>query len=172
MATAHQVVKIKDVVKEWQKPANLGQMVTRMTYPFEHEQIPDAHVTTMFDTFMQEMSLTSSTRTNYQTALMRFMGMFEAVDGSSVDYTNLLLNILRTELFETLQSLDILEPEFSWTSTIILALGHFANMQKLRFNMEGNRLASDLIEGIIDVYLRPWMRAANAAKKRRTRRRH
>ena len=105
MASAHQLLKIKDSVKDWRKHADWGQGPQRKYYPFEHEPIPDGELMESFDMFMQAMSLARATRSKYQKAMTRFMMMFEAIDGSPLDYMNLVLNIARSELFEILPSL-------------------------------------------------------------------
>ena len=164
MASAHQLLKIKDSVKDWRKHAGWGQGTQRKYYPFEHEPIPDAELMESFDMFMQAVSLAHATRSKYQKALTRFTMMFEAIDGSPLDYMNIVLNIARSELFEILPSLDILAPDCSWTMVIIFAVGYFANMQRLRFASEGNKLGADLIDAIIGAHLDPWRRAAATAQ--------
>lgn len=163
MASACQLLNIKESVKAWRKPADSGQGGRRQ-YPSEQEPIPDAELMASFDAFMQTRSLKPPTRIKYQIALTRFMMMFETVDGSPLDYMNIVLNIARSELFETLLSLDILAPDCSWAVAIILAVVHFSNMQKINFTTEGNTLGADLIDAIIGAYLEPWMQAANAAR--------
>ena len=61
-------------------------------------------------------------------------------------------------------SLDILAPDCSWTMAIIFAVRYFANMQRLRFACDGNKLGADLIDAIIGAHLDPWRRAAATAQ--------
>ena len=170
MATAQQVVKIKDMVKAWQKPADWGY-VTRRDYPFDYEPFPDPDLIFQFNAFMLAIPLAPVTRQKYETALMRFMMMFETNNGSPVDFPNLLLNIVRCELHQSLPELEIMTPEYSGSFIMSCALGHFAEMQKIRFAEEGNDLAMQMIDVIIELYLKPWNKSCLAAKTSSARRR-
>ena len=161
MATAQQVVKIKDMVKAWQKPADWAY-VTRRDYPFDYEPFPDTDLIFQFNAFMLAIQLAPRTRQGYETSLVRFMMMFETNNGSPVDFPNLLLNIVRCELFQSLPELDIMTPDYS--RNMSCAVGHFAEMQKLRFAEEGNDLAKQMIDAIIELYLKPWRKSCIAAK--------
>ena len=163
MATPQQVVKVKDMVKAWQRPADWDDGARRI-YPFEFGPITDPELIEEFNQFMVAVPLALSTRKKYETALTRFMMLFETTDGSPVDFSNLLLNILRCELFQTLPELDIMTPEYSNSIAMSVAVAHFAEMQKLRFAQEGNNLAMQMIDAIIKVHIEPWKKACICAR--------
>ena len=163
MATPQQVVKVKDMVKAWKKPAD-WDTVPRRIYPFECDPIPDPGLMEEFNIFMASIPLASNTRKKYATALTRFMMMFETLDGSPVDFPHLILNILRSELFQSLPELDIMTPEYSSSLAMSVAVAHFAEMQKLRFATEGNDLAMQMIDATIKVHLEPWRKSCIAAQ--------
>ena len=163
MATPQQVVKVKDMVKAWQKPAD-WERGTRRIYPFDYEPIPDPELMFEFNLYMLAIQLAPNSRKKYETALTQFMMMFETIDGSPVDFRNLVLNILRCELFQSIPELDIMTHGYSCAIAMIGAVTHFAKMQKLRFGEEGNDLAMQMIDVTINHYLDPWMKSCIDAK--------
>ena len=148
---------------DWKQPAAVAQATGRKIYPFEFEAIPDALLLGEFDKYMVAVKLARTTRKIYEQGLTRFMMMFETTDGSPVDFSNLVLNIARSDLFELLPALEIMSPAHSWAWRMVTAVSHFTTMQKLRFKAEANNLGADLADSIIGAYLEPWRKSLKAA---------
>jgi len=115
---APQALKLKDNFKDWKKPEGWDE-AKRNNFPFPDEEIPDEDLVSAFDAFMESNMLKEDSRKKYQTGLARFCMMFETTDGSPVDYKNILLNVCRSQLFDKVQSLEIMAPDYSCTMVIV-----------------------------------------------------
>ena len=111
---APQALKIKDKFKTWEKPPGWDD-AKRKDFPFDDEEIPDKDLVADFDAFMESNMLKEDTRKKHHLGLSRFSMLFETIDGSPLDYKNIVLNVSRSKLFDKVQALEIMAPDYSCT---------------------------------------------------------
>ena len=147
-----QALQIADAVKSWVKPANWDSK-QRNSFPFK---VTADFTDDSFQKFMQVRRLKADTRTIYMLAMSRVAFIVEPVDGSELDVPNIALNIFRSKLFEQLQDLPALAEAHSPTRQIVVALGHYSVMTKLRFQAAGDGNAAQMVDNLIEGVLVPW----------------
>ena len=111
---APQALKIKDKFKTWEKPDGWDD-AKRRGFPFDVEEIPDKDLVADFDAFMESNMLREKTRNKHHLGLSRFSMLFETTDESPLDYKNIVLNVSRSKLFDKVQALKIMAPDYSCT---------------------------------------------------------
>ena len=159
-----QTLKIVKDFNGWKQPTGWDEQLRR-NFPFEVKPIPDQELVKSFSLFMEVRQLKENSRQKYIFGLERFIMMLETVDGSPLDCKNILLNVARSKLYEQMQALDILKPDYSCTLATVQALGHFAVMTKLRLATEGDRNGADMVDVVMMGVLDPWTRVC--AQERR-----
>ena len=156
----YQALQIVAKYVEW-KPNKDYENKLRHDFPFQYNMI----LVKSFDRFMEVRRLKANTRTLYMHALSKVLNMVQPASEGELDYDNVLLGIFRSGLFPQLQELPILSTAYASTRHVVVALGHFAIMTKLRLQASGNMHDAHSIDQIIQDILKPWGKHCTAAQK-------
>ena len=157
---------VKDFA-EWTVPEEWRNK-HRNNFPFAVDTLHDED----FNKFMEVRNLKKESREKYMIGLARFLATVRPKDGSKLDRPNILVNIFKSGLFEQLQALPILSDSYSCTRSLVVALGHFAVMSKLRFQAAGDINAAQVVDQVIDGHLKPWSKRCAAAHKEASQRKY
>ena len=140
----------------------------RKDFPFDAPEVDLSELRN----YMAGLHLDEDTINKAELAMARFCGMVETVDGSKLDVSNVLVNAAESGIFPDLRTMDLCSSGYSCTLAMVVAMGHFAVMCKIRYqSITHDANAANIMDNLINNILKPWdklcRKEANKSKKRK-----
>ena len=131
-----QTLKVRDEVKKYQKSKEWDSLL-RHDWPFTETELVDED----FKKWLKGHCQDDSTYSGHIRALQRFKGMLETDNGEEIDEMGMLVNAVRSKVFEELMILDAFAADLSYTSKALTAIGKLRKYQRPIF-LESNDAAA------------------------------
>ena len=135
----------------------------RRKYPYKPPQLKYEPLAQ----FLIARGLKEKSRKIHLQSFERFVDMFETVDPrETLNVNNILINVYMSDLFPKLTTMQLLEPNFTFSLKLVKTLGHAAGMAKSVFYKRDEK-ARNTIDQIIEDNLGPWSEVCYKARKER-----